>query len=104
LGGPSTVLRDSGFAYVAPAAQDDKLFTRDFRTLAQEKKAVENGGPFTKMRVVYCVFFASATALSTPFWNSSIDFCASPGLSSHFDISVASAFNAPSYLAMSCWL
>src|SRR5437764_2423856 len=23
LGGPSTVLRDSGFAYVAPAAQDD---------------------------------------------------------------------------------
>jgi len=61
--------------------------------------------PFSNQcRNGYCPFFASATALSRPFCISSIDFCASPGLSSHFDSSVPSALSAPSYLAMSCWL
>jgi hypothetical protein len=52
----------------------------------------------------YCPFFASDTALSTPACISFIAFWASPGFSSHFDISVAMALRAPSYLAISCWL
>jgi hypothetical protein len=57
-----------------------------------------------RQRAKRSYFFESATALSTPFSRSFIAFCASPGFSSHLAISVAIAFSAPSYLAMSCWL